>query len=69
MINKLNIFKILGALLVLLLAILLTINIIYIKTTCLTRECFIVNLSTILLVVWAISFLFLVLRYSKKDKK
>jgi len=63
-----SIFRKLGIALALLTVVLIVINILYIKIFCSTRQCFIVNISTIILVVWAVVFLYIVLKHSPKDK-
>ncbi len=64
--NKTRIFKALWVTIVALLGILVLVNILFLKMACSTRQCFIINISTILMLVWAAAFLFFVLKYSKK---
>ena len=53
----------------LLVIILVAINLLYMKELCSTRQCLVINISTILLLVWVIAFWLVVLKYSKKEKK
>lgn len=69
MINRSEAPKILWSIIVLLAVVLVGINIVYLKTLCTTRQCVVVNVATIALLIWAVLFLFSVLKYSKKDKK
>lgn len=66
---KSKIFKVLGFIIVLLIAILIAINILFIKTLCSTRQCLVVNISTITLLLWILTFWLLILRHSEEDKK
>lgn len=64
--NKAKVFKILWVIIVTLLSILILVNILFLKTACSTRQCFVINISTITMLVWAAAFLFFILKYSKK---
>lgn len=68
MTDKTNIFNILGNVIVLLVAILIVVNVLYIKSGCLNRNCLVIGVSTIALLLWATAFWLMVLRYSKKNK-
>jgi hypothetical protein len=68
MVNKSNIFKVLGAFVILLVITLVALNILYIKIGCLSKSCLVIGLSTIALLLWATAFWLMVLRYSKKEK-
>lgn len=69
MFDKSKIFGVLGSVIILLVIILITINALYIKTACSTKQCILVNVLTILLLVWATAFWLVVMKYSKKTKK
>ena len=62
-------FNILGKIVIALIIILLGINVLYMMTLCSTRQCSIVNISTILLLIWAGAFWLVVVKHSKDDKK
>jgi len=49
--------------------ILVAINLMYLKQLCSTNQCMVVNVSTILLLVWATAFWLVVLKHSKREKK
>ncbi len=68
MFKKHSIFRKFGIALALLTVVLIAVNILYIKMFCSTRQCFIVNITTIILVIWAVAFLYIVLKHSPKDK-
>jgi len=69
MINKSNVFKVLGAAIILVVAGLVVLNVLYIKAGCLSKNCVVVGVFTIILLIWATAFWLVVLRYSKKEKK
>jgi len=69
MINKSNVFKVLGTIIILVVAGLVALNVLYIKTGCFSKNCVLVGLFTIILLIWATAFWLVVLRYSKKEKK
>lgn len=69
MVNKFDVFKILGTITILVIAGLVALNVLYIKVGCLSKNCVVVGTFTILLLIWAIAFWLVVLRYSKKEKK
>ena len=66
--NKAKVLKVSWIIIFALLSILVLVNVLFIKIACSTRQCFIINISTILMLVWAAAFLFVVLKYSKKSK-
>lgn len=68
MLNKSNVFKVLGTIIILLVVILIGLNVLYIKSACFKRNCVIVGVSTIALLLWATAFWLMVLKYSKKNK-
>lgn len=65
--KKPMIFRWLKIIIIVLVAVLITVNMVYIKQICSTRQYFITNISTALLLVWATVFWILVLRCSKKE--
>jgi len=67
MLDKSRIFRRLGIIIIALLAVLITINLLYIKELCSSSQCFVINVSVGILVVWAIAFWLMVLRYTKKE--
>lgn len=69
MINKSNVFKVLGAIIILVVAGLVALNVLYIKEGCLSKNCVVVGMFTIILLIWATAFWLVVLRYSKKETK
>jgi|TARA_Y100000031_G_C8100403_1_gene328435 hypothetical protein len=58
--RKSNAAKILTALILILISVIITINVIYIKAACSTKVCVTVNLATIFLLIWAGAFLVLI---------
>ena len=69
MVNRSNVFKVLGGIIIALVLMLIAINILFLKTVCSTRQCTLINVFTILLLIWATAFWLAVLKYSKKEKK
>ena len=69
MINKTNVFKVLGTIIILVVAGLVALNVLYIKVGCFSKNCAVVGVFTIILLIWATAFWLVVLRYSKKEKK
>lgn len=69
MAKKLKIFRFLKSTIILLACILIVINVLYIKTVCFTRQCFIINIATMLLLLWVAAFWFIVVKYIDKEKK
>jgi len=70
MLDKKKAFKILKLIVIVLVALLIIINAVYIMTACSTRQCFLLNILTVFLLVWALLFWLVVLRYPQKgDKK
>jgi hypothetical protein len=68
MLNKSNVFKALGAIVILLVIVLVVLNALYIKIGCFNKNCIVIGVSTIALLLWATVFWFMVLKYSKKEK-
>ncbi len=66
-----KVFKVLGKIVITLIIILIGINVLYMMTLCSTRQCSIVNVSTIVLLLWAGAFWLVVVRHSsnKSNKK
>lgn len=69
MANSTKTFNVLGKIVIALIIILLGINMLYMMTLCSTKQCSIVNISTIVLLIWAGAFWLVVVRHSKDDKK
>ncbi len=69
MYDKTRVFKLLKVTIIVLAAILVWINILYIRTACHTRQCFTINIATLLLVLWVTAFWFVVVKYIDKEKK
>jgi len=67
MLNKSNIFKILGGIIISLVALLVITNLLYIKTGCLNKNCVLTNILTIILLIWATAFWVIVTKYSNKN--
>ncbi|MBU1853931.1 MAG: hypothetical protein KJ957_07805 [Candidatus Omnitrophica bacterium] len=63
-----RLLKIVVLIIVILVSILIVINVAFIKTSCSTRECLVINVATILLLIWATAFWLVVLKYSKREK-
>lgn len=68
MINRSNIFKVLGGVIIFLVASLVVINVFYVKSGCPGKNCMVVGVATIALLLWATAFWVMVLKYSKKEK-
>ena len=64
--NKARVFKVLWIIIFALLSVLVLVNILFLKMACPTRQCFIISISTILMLIWTAAFLFVILKYSKK---
>jgi len=69
MINRSNLFKIMGSVIAIAVTGLIIINLLYIKEGNFSKNSAIVGISTIALLVWATALWLMVLWYSKKDKK
>ena len=69
MVVTMKFLSIVQKIVLLLVIILVAINLLYMKELCSTRQCLVINISTILLLVWVIAFWLVVLKYSKKEKK
>jgi len=69
MADSTKVFKVLGKVVITLIIILIGINVLYLMTLCSTRQCSIVNISTLVLLVWVAAFWFVVVRHSKEEKK
>lgn len=67
--KKPSIFGLLKAAIIVLTVALLSINLLYLKIGCTTRQCFAVNISTMLLLLWVAAFWFVVVKYIDKEKK
>ena len=67
--QKLKIFKLLKIVIAILTVTLLLINLLYLKIGCTTKQCLVVNVSTMLLLLWVAAFWFVVVKYIDKEKK
>lgn len=64
-----RLFKLLKTTIILLALVLIAINVLYLKTVCLTRQCFVINIATMLLLLWVAGFWLLVVKYVDKERK
>ncbi|MBU1913303.1 MAG: hypothetical protein KKB22_07215 [Candidatus Omnitrophica bacterium] len=64
--TKPGLFKLLEAIILIMVSTLIVTNLLYIKDACSTKQCIFTNLLTIMLLVWATAFWIVVVRHSDK---
>ncbi len=64
--TKPGLFKLLKAIILIMVSVLIVTNLLYIKDACSSKQCIVTNLLTIILLVWATAFWIVVVRHSDK---
>lgn len=64
--KKPGLFKLLEIVIITLVCILIITNLLYIREACSTKQCITTNILTIILLVWATAFWFVVMKHSGK---
>ncbi len=64
--KKPGLFKLLEIIIIILVSILVVVNIVFLERFCFNKHCTITNILTIILLVWATAFWFMVKKHSDK---